>query len=96
VGLFNTIFGLPALAIGRYGVHGSGMTILCSQKPDKAAAFDEIRQRVVQPSAGDSGMAYNMNVYINTLVAGICKQDGMRPGKICGSRAVKYILTRLK
>jgi hypothetical protein len=95
-GLFNTVFDLPALAIGRYGVHGSGMTILCSQKSDKAAAFDEIRQRVLQPAEGDSGMAYNMNVFINTLIAGICKQDGGRPAKTCGFQPVKYILTRLK
>jgi hypothetical protein len=95
-GLFNTVFDLPAVAIGRYGVHRPGMTILCSHRPDKASAFDEIRQRLIQPAAGDSGMVHNMNVYTNTLVAGICKQDGLRPPSVCNLRAVKYILTRLK
>jgi hypothetical protein len=92
----NGVLSLPAIAVGRYGVHGPGMGIMCSQKPDRTAAFNEIRQRVVQPTANDSGAAGNMNVFINTLVAGICKQDGGRPGNVCRFQPVKYILTRLK
>jgi hypothetical protein len=53
-GPLNTVLDLPALAIGRYGVNGSGMRIRCSAKSRKAQ-FDEIRQLVVQPAAGDSG-----------------------------------------
>jgi hypothetical protein len=92
----GSVLSLPALAIGRYAVHGSGMAILCSHKSDKTAGFDEIRQRVIQPSADDPRMTDRMNVYINTLVAGICGQDGGKPGNVCGFSPVKYILTRLK
>jgi hypothetical protein len=94
-GPLNTVLDLPAVAIGRYGVHGSGMPIRCPLKSGEDE-FVEIRQLILHPGDVFFGAELNMNVFINTLIAGICRQDGGRPAGVCGLRSVKYILTRLK